>query len=153
MTSFLFAAVAVSGMAIIAKGVPFNRRNRFILTAGLVFGYGGILLPGYFSNVFTYDGDNTGLRGFLDAIVLVMETGFAVTAALCMFLNLVLPEEFEDIDADDTASATGRPEHVVGTKEVGRDDVDGTSGSRGFDSEDIRPAEGDTYTEKGNKTA
>ena len=96
MTTFLFCAVAVSGLAIIAKGVPFNRRNRFILTAGLALGYGATLVPTYFDKVFTYSGDNKSLQGFLDAIVLVMETGFAVTAAVCMALNLTLPPELED---------------------------------------------------------
>ncbi|POR37484.1 Uric acid-xanthine permease [Tolypocladium paradoxum] len=100
MTTFLFAAVAVSGMAILFRGVPFNRRTRFILTTGLSLGYGATLVPNYFENMFTYKGDNHALEGFLNAIVLVMETGFAVTAAVCMALDLVLPAEMEeDIDA------------------------------------------------------
>jgi len=37
-------------------------------------------VPTWFSQVFTYTGPNKGLQGFYDAIVLVMETGFAVTA-------------------------------------------------------------------------
>lgn len=78
--------------------MPFNRRNRFILTAGLAIGYGATLVSNYFSNVFTYSGDNHGLQGFLDAIILIMETGFAVTAFMCMFLNLVLPEEIEETE-------------------------------------------------------
>ncbi|KAI1487372.1 permease family-domain-containing protein, partial [Biscogniauxia mediterranea] len=98
MTTFLFCAVAVSGIAIITKGVQFNRRSRFILTAGLSLGYGATLVPTYFSNVFSYSGDNRSLQGFLDAIVLVMETGFAVTAFVTMILNLTLPEEIEDTD-------------------------------------------------------
>ncbi|KAK5993002.1 Uric acid-xanthine permease [Cladobotryum mycophilum] len=96
MTTFLFCAVAVSGIAIIARGVPFTRRNRFILTAGLALGYGATLVPTYFNRIFTYSGGNKSLLGFLDAITLVMETGFAVTAAMCMILNLILPEEMDD---------------------------------------------------------
>ncbi|KAJ9150315.1 Uric acid-xanthine permease [Pleurostoma richardsiae] len=118
MTTFLFCAVAVSGIAIITRGVPFTRRNRFILTAGLSLGYGATLVPTYFDYVFTYDGGNKGLRGFLDAIVLIMETGFAVTAALCMFLNLTLPEEVDDVDEAVAAApvAVGKEEqHVVGS--------------------------------------
>lgn len=93
--------MAVSGIAIISRGVPFTRRNRFILTAGLALGYGATLVPTYFNHVFTYSGGNKSLQGFLDAIVLVMETGFAVTAAVSMILNLLLEEEMEDdIDAD-----------------------------------------------------
>lgn len=98
MTTFLFTSVAVSGIAIITRGVPFNRRNRFILTAGLTIGYGATLVPTYFSTVFTYSGSNKSLQGFIDAIELVMETGFAVTAFVTMILNLVLPMEVEDTD-------------------------------------------------------
>jgi len=99
MTTFLFCSVAVSGMAIIAKNPgpnPFSRRNRFILTAGLALGYGATLVPDYFSHVFTYEGDNKALRGFLDAIELVMETGFAVTAIVTLILNLTLPQDMGD---------------------------------------------------------
>lgn len=107
MTTFLFCAVAVSGMAIIARGGPFTRRSRFILTAGLAIGYGATLVPNYFEKVFTYDGDNKALKGFLDAIVLIMSTGFAVTAVICMVLNLTLPEELEDdLDAVDEVEPT-----------------------------------------------
>ncbi|KAI1174830.1 purine permease [Nemania sp. FL0916] len=98
MTTFLFCSVAVSGIAIICRGTPFTRRNRFILTAGLALGYGATLVPTYFNLVFTYSGDNRSLRGFLDAIELVLETGFAVTALVTIILNLCLPEEIEEID-------------------------------------------------------
>ncbi len=111
MTTFLFCSVAVSGLAIMNRGVVFNRRNRFILTAALSLGYGATLVPTYFSHVFTYSGDNQGLKGFLDAIVLVMETGFAVTAAVSMILNLTLPEEIEDTEEDIEHSS------IAGTKE------------------------------------
>lgn len=46
--------------------------------------------------MFTYAGDNHALLGFFNAIELVMETGFAVTAFLSLILNLILPEEIED---------------------------------------------------------
>ncbi|KAF4983943.1 hypothetical protein FZEAL_768 [Fusarium zealandicum] len=112
MTTFLFSAVAVSGMSIVTRGVPFTRRNRFILTAGLALGYGATLVPNYFDRVFTYEGDNKSLQGFLDAIVLIMETGFAVAAIVCVILNLTLPEELEDdIDAGrSTTNVTVHPE-------------------------------------------
>jgi uracil-xanthine permease len=99
MTTFLFCAVAVSGMAIVSR-VPFNRRTRFVLTAALAMGYGATLVPTWFSYVFTYEGGNHALRGFYDAIVLVLETGFAVTAFVAMILNLILPAEIEDIPAE-----------------------------------------------------
>jgi xanthine/uracil permease len=95
MTTFLFSAVAVSGIRIIST-VPFTRRTRFILTAGMSVGFGATLVPTWFSYVFTYTGDNHALIGFFNAIELVMETGFAVTAFLTLFLNLVIPDEIED---------------------------------------------------------
>ena len=39
MTTFLFSAVAISGVRIIST-VPFTRRNRFILTAAMSLGFG-----------------------------------------------------------------------------------------------------------------
>jgi xanthine/uracil permease len=92
MTTFLFASVAVSGMAIIARN-PMTRRNRFILTASLAVGYGATLVPTWFTYVFTYAGSNRSLKGFYDAIVLILETGFAVTALLAVILNLSIPED------------------------------------------------------------
>nr|POE87980.1 purine permease [Quercus suber] len=97
MTTFLFSSVATSGIRIIAT-IPFTRRNRFILTAALAVGFGATLVPTWFNYVFTYAGDNHALSGFFNAIVLVVETGFAVTAFLALFLNLILPEEIEDAD-------------------------------------------------------
>ncbi|KFH40714.1 Uric acid-xanthine permease-like protein [Hapsidospora chrysogenum ATCC 11550] len=103
MTTFLFCAVTVSGMAIIARPRgAFQRRSRFILTAGLALGYGATLVPTYFDHIFSYTGNNRSLQGFLDAITLIMQTGFAVTAITCMLLNLILPEEVEDYDIDAT---------------------------------------------------
>jgi NCS2 family nucleobase:cation symporter-2 len=46
--------------------------------------------------VFTYTGDNKAKAGFFDAIVLVMETGFAVTGFLAMILNLIIQEEEDE---------------------------------------------------------
>ena len=129
MTTFLFCAVAVSGIAIIARSVPFNRRNRFILTAGLALGYGATMVPTYFTYVFTYKGDNRGLQGFLDAIELVMETGFAVCAFSTMLLNLILPIEIEDI----VVAAGPAPSYTAGDAPTKDNDS-----ARGADSEEIR---------------
>ncbi|TGO58018.1 hypothetical protein BOTNAR_0189g00200 [Botryotinia narcissicola] len=106
MTTFLFASVAVSGLRIIST-VPFTRRTRFILTASLALGYGATLVPTWFSYVFTYTGDNRAKAGFFDAIVLVMETGFAVTAFVAVALNLGLPEEDEDEEVESLARDLG----------------------------------------------
>lgn len=103
MTTFLFCAVSVSGMAIVNR-VPFNRRTRFILTASLALGYGATLVPNWFAYVFAHDVENHSLRGFLDAIELLMETGFAITALVSMLLNLALAEEFEDTAVEEVTT-------------------------------------------------
>ncbi|CAN3374455.1 hypothetical protein DIURU_000670 [Diutina rugosa] len=97
MTSFLFTSVAVSGIKIISTA-QLSRRDRFILTASLLPGFGSVLVPNWFDHVFTYNGNNSALKGFLNAIVLVMETGFAVTGFLGVILNLLLPEDEDDIE-------------------------------------------------------
>lgn len=71
-------------------------------------GFGATLVPSWFSYVFTYKGDNHALQGFFNAIVLVMETGFAITAFLAIFLNLILDEEIEDEAASITANEADR---------------------------------------------
>ncbi|KAI0188155.1 permease family-domain-containing protein [Xylaria flabelliformis] len=122
MTTFLFCSVAVSGIAIICRGTPFTRRNRFILTAGLALGYGATLVPTYFDKIFTYDGDNRSLRGFLDAIELVLETGFAVTALITIILNLTLPEEIEETDEKVVVTAPDNSDSPVALKHAGSPD-------------------------------
>ena len=151
MTTFLFSAVAVSGIRIIST-VPFTRRNRFILTASLAIGIGATLVPNWFSFVFTYSGDNHAKQGFFNAIVLVMETGFAVTAFLALILNLILQEEIEDeameITANDADVADDqeewrqiRGEKGLGEGAAGEKDVE--SGERSVDGRtndvDIHP--------------
>jgi uracil-xanthine permease len=110
MTTFLFSAVAVSGIRIIST-VPFTRRNRFILTAALAPGIGATLVPTWFTYVFTYDGDNHALLGFFNAIVLVMETGFALTAFLSLILNLIIPEEIEDEETPELTANVAEEEY------------------------------------------
>jgi xanthine/uracil permease len=134
MTTFLFCSVAVSGIAIIARGVPFNRRNRFILTAGLALGYGATLVPNYFDNVFSYKGDNKALHGFLDAIVLIMETGMAVTAVVCIILNIVLEDEVEG-DVYNPG-----PEINVGISEGSRHNLERKEDTSTGGTDEIQPA-------------
>ncbi|PYI09868.1 Xanthine/uracil permease [Aspergillus sclerotiicarbonarius CBS 121057] len=95
MTTFLFSSVAISGIRIIST-IPFTRRNRFILTAAFAVGMGATLVSDWFDYFFTYSGNNRGLTGLLDAIELVMENGFAITALLGVVLNLILPEDPEE---------------------------------------------------------
>ncbi|KAH7053222.1 permease family-domain-containing protein [Macrophomina phaseolina] len=144
MTTFLFSAVAVSGIRIIST-VPFTRRNRFVLTAGLAIGYGATLVPDWFAYVFTYDGGNRALLGFFNAIELVLETGFAVTAFVTLILNLILPEELEDeqelpeLTADEVDKEADREEwSAIKGKEM--DAEAGRVGSGSASMSDIAPA-------------
>lgn len=91
ITTFLFASVAVSGIRVVST-VNFTPRNRFILAASLAPGVGAILVPSWFSYFFTYTGGGAK-GGLLNAVQVVMETGFAVTGFLAVILNLVIPEE------------------------------------------------------------
>lgn len=100
MTTYLFTSVCVSGLKIIST-IPFTRRDRFILNASLMFGFGAIVVPDYFSYVFTYSGSNRALAGFLDSIVLIMETSFAVSALIGMLLNWMIPQELDEELVDD----------------------------------------------------
>lgn len=97
MTTFLFTSVAVSGLKIIST-TPFTRRDRFLLTSSLLFGLGTILVPDWFSYVFTYSGDNHALQGFYNAITLVMESSYAIAGFIGVILNLFIPQEFDDED-------------------------------------------------------
>jgi len=132
MTTFLFSSVAVSGIKIISS-INFTRRNRFILTAALSLGLGAALVPTWFDYVFTYTGNNKALTGFFNAIILVMETGFAVTAMLSVILNLVLQEEVEDYE---THSLAG---DVVAAKEEEARSASKESASSGKDIEITEP--------------
>lgn len=98
MTTFLFSSVAVAGLGITTR-VPLTRRNRFILCGSMALGMGATLVPDWFSYVFTYQGDNKNLKGFYDAIVLVMESGFAVAGFVGMVLNGIISEEDDDGDS------------------------------------------------------
>ncbi|ODQ66183.1 purine permease [Nadsonia fulvescens var. elongata DSM 6958] len=112
MTTFLFTSVAISGIRIIST-IPFTRRDRFILTSSCLFGFGSVLVPNWFSFFFTYSGSNHALRGFLDAIVLVMETGFAIAGLVGLICNLIIPAEDDEpfvIDGIDGAGpSAGAP--------------------------------------------
>ncbi|KAF7729357.1 hypothetical protein EC973_004613 [Apophysomyces ossiformis] len=93
MNAFLFASVTVSGIRILAY-LPWTRRDRFIVTCSLALGLGVMLAPGWFSNVFKYNGDNEGLKGLINAVVTVVNTGYCIGSLMAIFLNLVVPKEW-----------------------------------------------------------
>ncbi|KAF1913190.1 permease family-domain-containing protein [Ampelomyces quisqualis] len=141
MTTFLFSAVTVSGIRIIST-MPFTRRNRFILTAGFTLGFGATMVPNWFNFVFTYTGENRALSGFYNAIVLILETGFAVVAFVNLALNLLLPEEMEDEETPELLAETV-DEHADREEwaRINKGQVKGTS-EEGRASSDIAPAAG-----------
>ena len=114
MTTFLFSSVAISGIRIIST-IDFNRRNRFVLTASFALGMGITLVPSWWSYFFSYSGDNRALEGLLNAVNLVMENGFAVTALVGIVLNLILPDEPDEVpvlesdEQDDGVEAPSEP--------------------------------------------
>lgn len=68
-------------------------------------------MPNYFSRVFASvdtTGSNSGLAGLLDAIELIMSSGFALTAFITMILNLTLPEEVEEAGSGEGVVTTGQ---------------------------------------------
>jgi NCS2 family nucleobase:cation symporter-2 len=128
MTSFLFTSVGVSGIKIIAS-TEFTRRDRFVLTAVLLPGFGAAFVPNWFENVFTYSGDNTALQSFFDALVLVLETGFAIAGFIGVALNFILPqtndqtEEINELVLETVGSADHDAREVYARKEAMRLEV------------------------------
>lgn len=94
-TTFLFGSVAVSGIRIMAFA-KWTRRDRFIATTSCALGLASLVSPHWFNYIFTYNGPNTSLRGFLDAIILIVEEPYLISSIIGVFLNLVLPAEIED---------------------------------------------------------
>ncbi|EEB09507.1 membrane transporter [Schizosaccharomyces japonicus yFS275] len=134
MTTFLFSSVCASGLRIISS-IKFTRRNRFILTASLCLGLGATMVPSWFTYFFTYSGDNKSLRGFLDAITLVMETGFALSAVVSIVLNLVLPEEENSPLNDHGEIRVAEVENVVVLPDVPMKTIDSYDGDSSLETE------------------
>ncbi|KAI8980999.1 permease family-domain-containing protein [Pilobolus umbonatus] len=93
MNAFLFASVTVSGIRILAY-LQWTRRDRFIVTCALAVGLGVTLVPTWFSHVFSYTGNNESLKGFLNAIETVVNTGYCIGSLIAIFLNLIVPQEW-----------------------------------------------------------
>ena len=150
MTTFLFSAVAISGVRIIST-CPFTRRNRFIITAAMSLGFGATLVPTWFSYFFTYTGGGAK-GGFLDAITLIMESGFALTGFVSIILNLILQEEIEDEAPEITANAADAAGDEQEWARIRRSTVTGANLPRPKDVEDQGSGSGHT-TEHESKDA
>jgi NCS2 family nucleobase:cation symporter-2 len=80
----------------------------------LSLGIGAILVPDWFSYFFTYSGPNKALAGFLDAITLLMEAGYAVAGVVALILHLMLPEESELDELTEGAEPTANRDVETG---------------------------------------
>jgi len=87
-------------------------------------------IDSWFSYVFTYKGSNTALTGFFNAIVLIMETGFLVSAVIALVLNLILPEEIED---EETEEIKGSPLDIQPYEETYRPNKSAEAVQDGFE--------------------
>jgi uric acid-xanthine permease len=142
MTTFLFTSVAVSGIRILAI-CEFSRRNRFIMTCALSVGFGAILVPNWFSYFFTYSGPNSALAGFLDAITLLMEAGYALAGVISLILHLILPEESEKHELMTAAvRPVGEPDMESGVTTGVDTGLGGAKGSFGSEEKFATPPEG-----------
>ncbi|KAH7107896.1 Xanthine/uracil permease [Auriculariales sp. MPI-PUGE-AT-0066] len=95
VTTFLFAAVAASGIRVLSY-LRWTRRDRFILGAALAFGFGDLLVPGIFAHLFDAVDAGKGLKGLLDSITIILTTPFLIAGVVALLLNLVVPSE-EDL--------------------------------------------------------
>ncbi|KAE8244807.1 hypothetical protein A4X13_0g6244 [Tilletia indica] len=107
VTTYLFAAVATSGIAVLSK-VTFTRRTRFVLAASLGPGFGQLLLHDWFDYVFSVTGPNKALNGFLQSIKIIVETPFLIAAIFGIITNTILPLEREDREIRDAEEALWR---------------------------------------------
>jgi len=97
VTTFLFASVFTSGLKVISYA-KFTRRNRIVLASGLSVGIGNVIVHDWASYIFTYDGDNQALKGFMNAITIIVSTPFLIAAIFGIIVNLILPSDPEDDD-------------------------------------------------------
>jgi xanthine/uracil permease len=124
MTTFLFINVAISGMRILTMGEGITRRNRFISAMALSIGIGVELVPAFINitgqSEYPFEGNfwpikqswSAGYRGFRDALIIVLSTGFSIGGFIALFMNLILPHDLDDVDSEkgaahDTAYSTG----------------------------------------------
>lgn len=97
MQIFLYNTIAVAGLRVLIF-VRYTRRNRFILTIALNIGFINVAQPDWWDNISTYPGTNVALSGFKQGVNLIIQTPFIIAAILGIFLNLVLPEDTNQMD-------------------------------------------------------
>ncbi|KAL8281041.1 hypothetical protein RQP46_006720 [Phenoliferia psychrophenolica] len=119
VTTFLFATVAVSGLKVISM-CAFSRRDRMILASGLSLGLGNLLVDDWSSHIFTYAGSNHALLGFLDALIIILETPFLIAGIVCSLLNALLPADPESL----VQEAEDEDEVLAGHISAGKESIE-----------------------------
>ncbi|WVQ96881.1 hypothetical protein IAU59_003988 [Kwoniella sp. CBS 9459] len=100
-TTFLFGAVATSGLRVLGY-CQWTRRDRFIATVGVALGLASLTVPSWFSYLFTYTGTSAGKKGLIQAIVLIVEEPYLISALVMCALNVSLPEEIAEEGSSST---------------------------------------------------
>lgn len=87
--------MAVSGIRVLAY-CAWTRRDRFIATTAFALGLASLTVPNWFSYIFTYKGNNVGLNGLIQAVVLIVEECYLIAGLVAVVLNATLPDEPEE---------------------------------------------------------
>lgn len=144
-TTFLFASVAISGIRVMAYA-NWDRRTRFIATCGFSLGLASLCVPTWFNYFFTYSGDNKGLKGLIQAIVLIVEEPYLIASLIAIFLNATIPHQNEDENEVDERTA-----FVQGSSRTSSDNSDIEKGSPDVQQEIIPQLSSRPTTETWNE--
>lgn len=66
-------------------------------TCAFALGISSLVQPDWFSYFFTYQGDNKGMAGLIEAIVLVVEEPYLIAGLVAVILNAALPMEKDEV--------------------------------------------------------
>ncbi|WVQ72909.1 hypothetical protein IAR50_002471 [Cryptococcus sp. DSM 104548] len=141
-TTFLFGAVATSGVRVLAYA-KWTRRDRFIATVGMALGMASLCVPEWFSYFFTYTGTSAGKKGLIQAVVLIVEEPYLISALVMIILNLCIADELAEAEVGEGTTSTEeekrewnqpnvvRGEHEAGPSGSGSGSRSGMSGEEG----------------------
>jgi len=112
MTIFLFSNVLVSGITLFGSLNMKSRRTRFISALSLAVGVGVTIWPFAFQDMrassytaaFWECADcSEAMKGFRNGVSIFLSTGYCIGSVIAIILNLILPQDPEDImpDGDD----------------------------------------------------
>ena len=66
-------------------------------------------MPTWFNYIFTYKGDNAGKRGLIEAVILIVEEPYLISALLAVFLNATLSDDNEEVEGEGEGKEWNRP--------------------------------------------